>query len=66
MTELEQLERKIESLSPENLTKFREWFVEFDWKRWDSKIEEDLKSGRLDRLISGATADYEAGKASEL
>jgi hypothetical protein len=66
MTELERLERKIESLSPEELARFREWFMEFDWKRWDSKIEEDLSAGRLDRRISEATAEFEAGKAEEL
>jgi len=65
MTELEQLERKIESLSPEELARFREWFMEFDWERWDSKIEQDLSAGRLDRLISEATAEFEAGKAEE-
>ena len=66
MSDLEQLERKVESLSPEDLSKFREWFMEFDWKLWDSKIEEDVKSGRLDQLVSEAMADYEAGKAQEL
>ena len=66
MSELEQLERRVENLSSDDLAKFREWFIEFDWKRWDSKIEDDLKSGRLDRLISESMADFDAGKAREL
>lgn len=66
MTDLEQLERKIKSLSPEDLAKFRKWFMEFDWQFWDSKIEEDLESGRLDRLISEAREDFAAGKAREI
>lgn len=66
MTDLEQLERKIKSLSPEDLAKFRKWFMEFDWQLWDSKIEEDLESGRLDRLISEAREDFAAGKAREI
>lgn len=66
MTELERLERKVESLSPGDLAKFREWFVDFDWKHWDSKIEEDLRSGRLDGLVSEAMGDFDAGKAREL
>jgi len=66
MSELDELEKKIQDLSPEDLAQFRDWFIEFDWKAWDSKIEEDLKSGKLDRLISEAMADFEAGKAREL
>ena len=63
MSELEQLEKKVESLPPEELAKFREWFMEFDWQRWDVKIETDLKSGILDQLNSEAMVDYESGKA---
>jgi hypothetical protein len=66
MSNLKELERTIENLSPEDLARFRKWFLEFDWKMWDSKIEDDLKSGKLDRLISEAMNDYGAGKAREL
>lgn len=66
MNELKEIEKRIQNLPPEDLAKFREWFVEFDWKAWDSQIEEDLKSGKLDRLVSEALADFEAGKAREL
>jgi len=66
MSELEQLEKKVESLPPEELAEFREWFMEFDWQRWDVKIEADLKSGKLDQLISEAMVYYDAGKAREL
>jgi hypothetical protein len=66
MNELKEIEKKIRDLPPEDLAKFREWFIEFDWKSWDLQIEEDLKSGKLDRLISEAMADFEAGKAREL
>ena len=66
MSEIEVLERKIESLSPEDLAKFRAWFLEFDARVWDAQIEADAKAGKLDRLINEALADYEAGKAREL
>ncbi|NKC10866.1 MAG: hypothetical protein GKR94_01250 [Gammaproteobacteria bacterium] len=66
MNELEPIEQNIESLSPRDLEKFREWFIAFDWRLWDAKIEQDLKSGKLDKPISEAKADYEAGKAREL
>ncbi len=66
MSELEQLERRIKSLSADDLAKFREWFVEFDWAAWDAQIEADAKSGRLDRLISEAAAEVKANKARDL
>lgn len=66
MSEIDQLERKIESLSPEDLARFRSWFLEFDARLWDAQIEADAKAGKLDRLINEALADYHAGKAREL
>ena len=65
MTELEQIEKSVKDLSEEDLTKFRSWFLDFDWQVWDVKIERDLDAGKLDRLIAEARADYEAGKARE-
>jgi hypothetical protein len=66
MSEIEQLEQKIENLSPQDLAKFRAWFAEFDARVWDAQIEADSKSGKLDQLITEALADYNAGKARAL
>jgi hypothetical protein len=66
MSEIEQLEQKIENLSPQDLAKFRAWFAEFDARVWDAQIEADSKAGKLDQLITEALADYNAGKAREL
>ena len=66
MSELEELERRIRGLPPEDLAKFRAWFVEFDHLLWDKQIEGDSKAGKLDGLIAEALADYKAGKAREI
>jgi hypothetical protein len=66
MSEVEQLENRIQNLSPEELAKFRAWFLEFDARVWDKQIEADLKAGKLSGLIAEALADYKAGKAREL
>ena len=66
MSEIEQLEQRIESLSAQDLAKFRAWFLEFDARVWDAQIEADAKAGKLDRLVNEALADYEAGRAREL
>jgi hypothetical protein len=42
------------------------WFVEFDHVLWDRQIESDAKTGKLDRLVSEALADYKTGKARRI
>ena len=66
MTEVEKLEKRIEGLSPEELAKFRSWFIEFDAHAWDRQIEADSKAGKLDRLVNSALADYKSGKSKEI
>ena len=66
MTEIEQLEARVQRLSPEELAEFRAWFVDFDARLWDRQIEADQKSGKLESLIAEAREEYDAGKAREL
>jgi hypothetical protein len=66
MSEVEQLEQRIDSLSPQDLAKLRAWFAEFEARAWDNQILADAKAGKLDALITEALADYNAGKAREL
>jgi hypothetical protein len=66
VSEVEQLERRIENLSPQEFAKLRAWFVEFDARVWDQQIEADARAGKLDGLVAEALADYTAGKAREL
>lgn len=66
MSELEELEKRIRKLSPQDLAKFRAWFAEFDHALWDRQIESDAKSGKLDRVASEALGDYKAGKAKKI
>jgi len=66
MSELEELEKRIRKLSPQDLAKFRAWFAEFDHALWDRQIESDSKSGKLGRVVNQALADYKAGKAKKI
>ena len=63
MSDLEELEQRIQRLPAEELAKFRAWFIEFDHLIWDRQIEADSKAGKLHGLVSEALADYKAGKA---
>lgn len=66
MSDIEQLEQTVSNLSLKDLAQFRTWFLEFDARVWDEKIEADLKAGRLDKAIAEARTEYEKGKARPL
>lgn len=66
MSELEELEKRIRKLTPQDLAKFRAWFAEFDHALWDRQIASDAETGKLDRLLKEARADYKTGKAKKI
>ncbi len=66
MSNLEELEHRIQNLPTNELAKFREWFIEFDHLLWDKQLEADSKAGKLHGLVSEALVDYKAGKAREI
>jgi hypothetical protein len=66
MTTVDEIEKAIESLTPEQLARFRRWFEDFDAARFDARIERDAGSGRLDRLAEAALADMREGHARQL
>jgi len=66
MGAVEHIEAEIQELAPQDLARLREWFIEYDAKIWDRKIEADSKAGRLDSLKAEALADYKSGNAREL
>lgn len=61
-----EIEQAIAELSPEELVQFRQWFEEYYAQVWDKRIEEDTKSGRLDKLIAEANDEYDAGLSKPL
>ena len=63
---IEEIEKEISELPPDQLRKFREWYEKFDSKVWDEQIKNDARSGRLDSLADAAIAEYKAGKSRRL
>jgi hypothetical protein len=63
---ISEIEQAITELSPEELARFRQWFDEYYAQVWDKQIEEDSKSGRLDKLISEVDEEYDAGLSKPL
>jgi hypothetical protein len=66
MTTLDDIERAVAGLPADQLAKFRDWFAQFDAARFDQRIEQDAKAGRLDGCAERALADFRAGRAREL
>jgi len=66
MTTLEDIEKAVAELPPDQLMRFRAWFEEFEAARFDQRIERDAKAGRLGQLAEKALADFRTGRAREL
>jgi len=60
---IEDLEKAVAKLAPDQFAKFRDWFDAFDGARFDGKIERDAKAGKLDGLAEQALADFRQGRA---
>jgi len=63
---IEDLEKAVAKLPPEQFAEFRAWFEAFDGARFDDKIDRDSKSGKLDRLADAAIDNLRKGRAREL
>jgi hypothetical protein len=50
----------------EQIEQLRDWVLEQDWKAWDAQVEADAHSGKLDKVIAEADADYKAGRTRPL
>jgi len=66
MTQVEELQVRIRSLPIEEFSKLRDWFLQLEDEIWDQKISEDFKTGKFNKLIEKARAEFSQGKAREL
>ena len=66
MSTLQEIEKAVQDLSPDQLAAFRDWFVEYDQALWDKQLERDVASGRLDSLADEAIEDLRNGRCSDL
>jgi len=66
MSKVQDIEREIQALSPDELQAFRKWFWEFDAQVWDLQFEKDALSGKLDSLSETAIKAFKSGRCSEI
>jgi hypothetical protein len=63
---VEELKKAVEGLPAKDFAQFRAWFDELSATLWDEQIEQDAKSGKLDRLAKEALEDVAAGRFRKL
>jgi hypothetical protein len=56
MMKVEQLQQEIEALPEQEFSRLRRWFADKDWERWDQQFEYDVAAGKLDFLVTEASA----------
>ena len=66
MGKLENIERQIKDLSPQEMTELREWFAAFDAEAWDRQFEADVRAGKLDALAEKALQAHASGTTTKL
>ena len=63
---LAELEKEVESLTPNELSAFTRWLDGYTSKQWDQKFESEVKQGKLDKLGKEADQAFESGQCTEL
>ena len=61
MSRVEEIERAIDSLSVEEFQAISLWFSERQQEKWDLRLDEDSRAGRLDFLFDEADQDGQQG-----
>ena len=62
MPDVKAIEDAVKALPARDFAEFRRWFAEFEFGVWDDEIESDSASGKMDRLLDEAEADYRVGE----
>ncbi len=66
MPDITTLQEAVLALPDDDYARFRQWFSELDWKKWERRIEEDSEQGKLDFLVAEAREAKEKGTLRKL
>ena len=66
MTKLEHIQETIASLDQADLKTLSDWFSDYKFGLWDSQIEADANSGKLDKVIARVRENIKAGRTRPL
>jgi len=66
LSTIEEIERAIDGLTPEQIQELYLWLDEHHAHSIDARIQSDLAAGRLDQAIQEALEDEQAGRIKPL
>ena len=66
MPDITEIQQAVLALPEADYARFRQWFGELDWERWDQRIEADSKQRKPDFLIAEAFEAKDEGTLREL
>ncbi len=66
MRKIEEIERQIRDLPPDEFSELCQWMASLDAEAWDAQLEGDVRAGRLDALAEKALAAHVAGKSTRI
>jgi len=66
MGNLPEIEAAIKQLPENDIRQLATWLEEYLEQMWDQQIENDLTSGKLDRLIAKAEADIAENRVRDI
>lgn len=63
---VDEIEKAITKLSSQERTRLLKLLAEMDEAEWDRQFEQDVKSGKINKLIEESEEDFKAGNYREL
>ena len=61
-----ELEKEVQSLSPEELRAFAQWVEAYSASQWDEQFARDVTAGKLEKAGRKADVAFDAGQCTEL
>jgi hypothetical protein len=66
MNTVQEIERAIDALTPQQMEELYEWLDQRHPQAIDAQLKADLDAGRIDNRINRALADHKAGNTQPL
>jgi hypothetical protein len=66
MSTVAEIKSAFQQLPEKEARELADWIQEVMEERWDRQIEDDIASGKLDKLAEQALSHYHAGRAKPL
>ena len=66
MSTVADIEKALQTIPLEDARRVADWLQHYLDEKWDTQMDADIDSGRLDKLADNAIEDYRAGRVKLL